>query len=126
MHILAIVQKDVFTKLVSIILKSFENYKIFFLQLQIKQKSDKEKDNEKYCFSINYRLYNIPIGNVEKLVPNFFDKEQYVLHYEILQLNWRPELKLKKMHGVLELNESQSNEFKTKKNKNRKENCRAN
>ena len=24
------------------------------------------------------------------------------------------------MHGVLELNESQSNEFKTKKNKNRK------
>ena len=30
------------------------------------------------------------------------------------------------MHGVLELNESQSNEFKTKKNKNRKENCRAN
>ena len=24
-------------------------------------------------------LYNIPIGNVEKLVPNFFDKEKYVL-----------------------------------------------
>ena len=30
-------------------------------------------------------LYNIPIGNVEKLVPNFFDKENYVLHYKNLQ-----------------------------------------
>ena len=27
-------------------------------------------------------LYNISIGNVKKLVPNFFDKEKYVLHYE--------------------------------------------
>ena len=26
--------------------------------------------------------YNIPIGNVKKLVLNFFDKEKYVLHYE--------------------------------------------
>ena len=23
-------------------------------------------------------LYNIPIGNVKKLVPNFYDKEKYV------------------------------------------------
>ena len=30
-------------------------------------------------------LYNIPIGNVKKLVPNFFDKERYMLHYENLQ-----------------------------------------
>ena len=39
----------------------------------------------------NYRLkivyfYNIHIGNVKKLVPNFFDKEKYVLCYENLQL----------------------------------------
>ena len=27
-------------------------------------------------------FHNIPIGNVKKLVPNFFDKEKYVLHYE--------------------------------------------
>ena len=27
-------------------------------------------------------LYNIPIGNVKKLLPNFFDKEMHVLHYE--------------------------------------------
>ena len=30
-------------------------------------------------------FYNIPIGNVEKYVPNFFDKEKYVLHKEDLQ-----------------------------------------
>ena len=41
-------------------------------------------------------LYNIPIGNVKKLVPNFFDKEKYVLHYENLQLYLRLGLKLKK------------------------------
>ena len=32
-------------------------------------------------------LYNIPIGNVKKLVLNFFDKIKYVLHYENLQLH---------------------------------------
>ena len=31
-------------------------------------------------------LYNISIGNVKNCVPNFFDKENYVLHYEKLQL----------------------------------------
>ena len=37
-------------------------------------------------------LYNIPISNLKKLVsnfilvPNFFDKEKYVIHYENLQL----------------------------------------
>ena len=39
----------------------------------------------------NYQLniadiYNIPIGNVRKLVPNFFDKQKYMIHYENLQL----------------------------------------
>ena len=27
-------------------------------------------------------LHNIRIGNVKKLVPNFFDKEKYEIHYE--------------------------------------------
>ena len=31
-------------------------------------------------------FYNIPIGNVKKLVPNFFDKEKYVIHYENLKV----------------------------------------
>ena len=34
-------------------------------------------------------LYDIPIGNFKKLVPNFFDKENYVLHYENFQLYLR-------------------------------------
>ena len=27
-------------------------------------------------------FYNIPIRNVKKSVPKFFNKEKYVLHYE--------------------------------------------
>ena len=27
-------------------------------------------------------LYNIPIGSIKKSVPNFFDKEKYVIYYE--------------------------------------------
>ena len=39
-------------------------------------------------------LYNFPVRNVKKFVPNFFDKEEYKLHYENLQLYLRLELKL--------------------------------
>ena len=52
-------------------------------------------------------LYNTPIGNIKKLVPNFFDKEKYVILYENLQLYLRLGLKLKKIHGVLEFKQSQ-------------------
>ena len=41
-------------------------------------------------------LYNILIGNVKKLLPNFINKEKYVIHYENLQLYLRLGLKLKK------------------------------
>ena len=41
-------------------------------------------------------FYNIFVGNDEKLVSNFFDKEKYVLHYENLQLYLSVVLKLKK------------------------------
>ena len=43
-------------------------------------------------------LCNIPIGNVKKLVPNFFDKGKHVTHYENLKLYFRLGLKLKKIH----------------------------
>ena len=46
------------------------------------------------------------VGNVKKLIPNFFDEEKYVLHYENLQLYLRLSLKLKKIHRVLEFNQS--------------------
>ena len=52
-------------------------------------------------------FYNIPIGNIKKLLSNFFDKEKYVLHYKNLQLYLKPGLKLKKINCVLELNLSQ-------------------
>ena len=37
----------------------------------------------------------------------FFDKKQHVIHYENLQLYLRLGLKLKKIHHVLEFNQSQ-------------------
>ena len=41
------------------------------------------------------------------MVPKFFDKEKYVIHYENLQLYLRLGLKLQKTHCVLEFNHSQ-------------------
>ena len=40
-------------------------------------------------------LYNIRNGNVKRLVPNFFDKEICVIHYENVQPYLRLGLKLK-------------------------------
>ena len=40
--------------------------------------------------------YNIPFDNFKKLVPNFFDKEKYVINYENLQLRLRQGIKQKK------------------------------
>ena len=43
-------------------------------------------------------FYKISIRTVKKLVPNFFDKEKYVLHYENLQLYLTLGLKLKEIY----------------------------
>ena len=48
-----------------------------------------DKIEIKRKMSSNYQLkivdlYNIPISNVKKLVPNIFYKEKYVIHYENL------------------------------------------
>ena len=43
-------------------------------------------------------LYNISADNVKKLVPNFFDKEKYVLYHKNLQLYLLLGLKLKKIY----------------------------
>ena len=40
-------------------------------------------------------LFNNPISNVKKLVPNVVDKEKYRIHYENLQLYLRLGLRLK-------------------------------
>ena len=41
-------------------------------------------------------FHNIPL----EMVPSFFDKEKFVLHYENLQLYLRLGLKLKKINRV--------------------------
>ena len=50
-------------------------------------------------------LYNILIGNVKKIVPNFFDKEKYMFLYENLQLHLRLSSKLKKIQRVLQFSQ---------------------
>ena len=61
-------------------------------------------------------LYNIPVGNDQKLVPNFFVKGKYVIHYENLKLE---SVEARKIHPILEFNQSQwleqHVEFKTQK-----------
>ena len=52
-------------------------------------------------------FYKILIGNVKKLVPNFFDKGKYVFHYANFQFYLRLGLKLTKIHRVLKLNQLQ-------------------
>ena len=51
-------------------------------------------------------FYNIPIVNVKKLVPNFFDQKKYVVQSANWQSYLRQRLKLKKKHCVLEFNPS--------------------
>ena len=48
--------------------------------------------------------YNFSISNAKKSALNSFDKENYVIHYENLQLYPRLVLKLKKIRRVLEFN----------------------
>ena len=52
-------------------------------------------------------FYNVSIDNVKKLVPTFFDKEEYMFHYENLQHYLRLGLQLKKIHHISEFNQSQ-------------------
>ena len=104
MIILAIVEKDVFSKFILNILKSYKNYTIYPLtpdKIEIKREMLSE-----YQLKIA-DLHSIPSGIVKKLVPNFFDKEKYVFHYVNLELYLRLRLKLNKMHRVLEFNQSQ-------------------
>ena len=68
--------------------------------------------------------FNISSGLVHKLIPTLADKQNYVLHYRNLQLYLNLGLKLKKVHRVLEFNQSpwlkQYIDFNTQKRTNAK------
>ena len=58
-----------------------------------------------YCKKIAEK-YNISVGQVNKLIPTLKDKKEYVLHYRNLQLYLDLGLKIKKVHRVLEFDQS--------------------
>ena len=58
-----------------------------------------------YCESIKEK-FNISFGQVYKFIPTLNKKEKYVLHYRNLQLCTNVGLKVKKVHRVLDFNQS--------------------
>ena len=58
-----------------------------------------------YCEKIASK-FNMSSGLVKKLIPTLGGKEKYVLHYRNLQLYLDLGMKLKKVHRVLEFNQS--------------------
>ena len=76
-----------------------------------------------YCKRIAEK-YKISISQVNKLIPMLKDKKDYVLHYRNLQLYIDLCLKIKKVHRVLEFDQSpwlkQYIDFNTEKRKHAK------
>ena len=58
-----------------------------------------------YCKYIQEQ-FGITIGQVAKLIPTLSSKKNYVLHYRNLQLYLSLGLKLKKVHRVVEFDQS--------------------
>ena len=76
-----------------------------------------------YCKKIQ-KKFKISSGLVHKLIPTLNDKQKYVLHYKNLQSYLNLGLKLKRVHRVLEFNQSpwlkQYIDFNTQKRTNAK------
>ena len=58
-----------------------------------------------YCKKIA-ETYHILIGQVNKLIPMLKDKKEYMFYYRNLQLYFDLGLKIKKVHRVLEFEQS--------------------
>ena len=54
----------------------------------------------KYCKDI-VDFYDIKVGGVKKLIPNFYDKTEYVIHYKNLKYYLSLGMKLKRIHRIL-------------------------
>ena len=80
-----------------------------------------------YCETITKR-FNISIGQVQKLIPTLNNNGKYVLHYQNLKQYLNLGLKSKRVHGVLQFNQSpwlrQYINFNTEKRKNVKTNLK--
>ena len=59
----------------------------------------------RYCKEIAEK-YKISVSQVNKLIPTLKDKKEYVLHYRNLKLYLDLGLKIKKVHRVLEFDQS--------------------
>ena len=59
----------------------------------------------KYCKK-SADKYEIKLGDVKKLIPNWGDKTNYVVHYRNIQLYLPLGMKLAKIHLVLEFKQS--------------------
>ena len=68
---------------------------------------DLEYPRELHDPHIDYPLApeRLKINNVEKLIPNLWDKESYVVHYKNLKLYLELGLKLKKIHRGIKFRE---------------------
>ena len=75
----------------------------------------------KYCKNIADK-YEMKVGDVKKLISNFGNKTNYVVHYRNLQLYLSLGMKLTKIHRVLKFNQPDSMkkyfDFNTKKRMN--------
>ena len=83
--------------------KELENWKDFPCILEV----DLEYPKDLHDLHNDYPLApeRLKIGNVEKLIPNLWDKEKYVVHHENLILYLKLGLEIKKIHRGIKFRE---------------------